>query len=95
MPDAHAQFHDVTGSSEAGAPEMTDVTFVGWVPQMPGSNSVTRKTASRLYHKKSRTGCQQCKARRVKVLSPSRSSLQPFPKLLPLLLVPISFVEAL
>jgi hypothetical protein len=38
--------------------------FVGWVP---GSENAPRKTAPRLHHKKSRTGCQQCRARRVKV----------------------------
>ncbi|CZR64614.1 related to C6 transcription factor [Phialocephala subalpina] len=40
-----------------------DTMFVGWVP---GSQNEPRKTAPRLHHKKSRTGCQQCRARRVK-----------------------------
>lgn len=45
-------------------PEVMDTMFVGWVP---GSQNEPRKTAPRLHHKKSRTGCQQCRARRVKV----------------------------
>ena len=47
-------------------PEVMDTMFVGWVP---GTQNEPRKTAPRLHHKKSRTGCQQCRARRVKVCS--------------------------
>ncbi|KUJ06795.1 uncharacterized protein LY89DRAFT_692155 [Mollisia scopiformis] len=51
-------------SKEKGKqPEVMDTMFVGWVP---GSQNEPRKTAPRLHHKKSRTGCQQCRARRVK-----------------------------
>ncbi|KAG4429549.1 hypothetical protein IFR05_014972, partial [Cadophora sp. M221] len=50
-----------SGSSQT--PEVMDAMFVGWTP---GAEKEVRKTAPRLHHKKSRTGCQQCRARRVK-----------------------------
>lgn len=54
-----------SSSKEKGKqPEVMDTMFVGWVP---GTQNEPRKTAPRLHHKKSRTGCQQCRARRVKV----------------------------
>jgi hypothetical protein len=60
--------HYSTGTSAGSiSPPTTQAKspmFVGWVP---GSENVPRKTAPRLHHKKSRTGCQQCRARRVKV----------------------------
>ncbi|KAH7411366.1 hypothetical protein BKA64DRAFT_570189 [Cadophora sp. MPI-SDFR-AT-0126] len=37
--------------------------FVGWTPD---AETKVRKSAPRLYHKKSRMGCQQCRARRIK-----------------------------
>jgi hypothetical protein len=40
-------------------------TFVEWAPEVAGPRG--QKTPLRLYHKKSRTGCVQCRARRVKV----------------------------
>jgi len=39
--------------------------FVEWAPDIDGPHRP--KIHPRLYHKKSRTGCTQCKARRVKV----------------------------
>jgi hypothetical protein len=53
-----------TGSMSPQNTQTEGTKFVGWVP---GSENVPRKTAPRLHHKKSRTGCQQCRARRVKV----------------------------
>jgi hypothetical protein len=40
-------------------------TFIGWEP--PSSAVQPGRKAPRLNHKKSRNGCQQCRARRVKV----------------------------
>jgi hypothetical protein len=59
-----------------GGSELTSTTFVGFVPEAGGAE---RRGASRLSHKKSRTGCQRCRTRRVKV-SPLvlPSALQPF-----------------
>jgi hypothetical protein len=59
--------HHNGGSTGSVSPPNTRVKspiFVGWVP---GSENVPKKAAPRLHHKKSRTGCQQCRARRVKV----------------------------
>lgn len=64
---AKARTTEANSSKEKGKekqPEVMDTMFVGWVP---GSQNEPRKTAPRLHHKKSRTGCQQCRARRVKV----------------------------
>ena len=50
----------------------TDDMFVGWNP--PQTNEPNEKKGAkgipRLAHKKSKTGCQRCRARRVKVLWP-------------------------
>lgn len=83
-----------SGSSQT--PEDMDAMFVGWTP---GAEKEVRKTAPRLHHKKSRTGCQQCRARRVKVrrsLSFSRvasSNLKPLSPKEPQSLVPFSWTE--
>lgn len=74
MSDTRVDSSEVAASSSSGKinedkgkqPEVMDTMFVGWVP---GSPNEPRKTAPRLHHKKSRTGCQQCRARRVKVRS--------------------------
>ncbi|KAF4629871.1 hypothetical protein G7Y89_g8266 [Cudoniella acicularis] len=49
--------------SDPNAEAKDATTFIGWEP---GSDEVPRKHAPRLYHKKSRAGCQQCRSRRVK-----------------------------
>lgn len=49
-----------------GGSELTSTTFVGFVPEARGAE---RRGAPRLSHKKSRTGCQRCRTRRVKVSS--------------------------
>jgi hypothetical protein len=51
-----------SGTDTAGVKE---VTFVGWEPGV--EDHAKPKYAPRLHHKKSRAGCQQCRARRVKV----------------------------
>ena len=62
------------GSAEvAFRPKMsTDDMFVGWNP--PQANEPNEKKGTkgipRLAHKKSKTGCQRCRARRVKVPRP-------------------------
>ena len=63
MPQEYIDSPNMSGSGSSQTPEM-DGMFVGWTP---GAEKEVRKTAPRLHHKKSRTGCQQCRARRVKV----------------------------
>ncbi len=56
-----------TMSNETNPGTDEGVTFVGWQPE---DNDPPRKSAPRAHHKKSRAGCQQCRARRVKVSHP-------------------------
>jgi hypothetical protein len=42
-------------------------TFLGWNPEQELQDG-KKKHRARLYHKKSRNGCAQCKQRRVKVI---------------------------
>jgi hypothetical protein len=55
---------------------ITDDMFVGWQPpppnEQPGGPNEKKgpKGVPRLSHKKSKTGCQRCRARRVKVPPP-------------------------
>ncbi|KAK0120533.1 hypothetical protein ONS96_010739 [Cadophora gregata f. sp. sojae] len=62
MPQKHTPSPKMSRSGSSKTPEV-DAMFVGWTP---GAEKDVRKTAPRLHHKKSRTGCQQCRARRVK-----------------------------
>ncbi|KAG4416067.1 hypothetical protein IFR04_010770, partial [Cadophora malorum] len=64
MPQEYTDSPNMSGSGSSQTPEM-DGMFVGWTP---GAEKEVRKTAPRLHHKKSRTGCQQCRARRVKIV---------------------------
>lgn len=62
---------EASNSSGAVPPQGTG-TIMSKESGMPESQPAL-KPAPRLYHKKSRTGCQQCRARRVKVHPPFRS----------------------
>jgi len=56
-------------NAKAQGKEGGGVEFVDYVP---GEKVTTAKGVPRLAHRKSRTGCQRCRARRVKVcLSPT------------------------
>jgi hypothetical protein len=63
MSDANLD-SDAAPNSGTDTSGVKEVTFVGWEP---GVEEIPRKHAPRLHHKKSRAGCQQCRARRVKV----------------------------
>ena len=54
---------DGDGDPEEGL----DLTFVDY---NPGSKPRTARGVPRLAHKKSKTGCKRCRARRVKVCNP-------------------------
>lgn len=62
---------DPTSIAEAAARiTITDDMFVGWTPPPPNDQPNEKKGPKglpRLSHKKSKTGCQRCRARRVKV----------------------------
>ncbi|KAG0646571.1 Sterol regulatory element-binding ECM22 [Hyphodiscus hymeniophilus] len=61
---------DSTSAAEVGVAriKITDDMFVGWSPPPPNEqpNEKKIKGIPRLSHKKSKTGCQRCRARRVK-----------------------------
>jgi hypothetical protein len=61
---------DSTSSAEAATARITiDDMFVGWTPPPPNDQPNEKKGPKglpRLSHKKSKTGCQRCRARRVK-----------------------------
>jgi hypothetical protein len=63
-------------SNEASKLKVADNDmFVGWNPPPIEPNQKKNKGVPRLSHKKSKTGCQRCRARRVKVPFPSLSHL--------------------
>jgi hypothetical protein len=53
----------INAKSDSGL--QAESTFVEWVPE--NDDPPPRKLPPRLFHKKSRSGCAQCRARRVKV----------------------------
>jgi len=57
----------VPDDGEGEPEEGLDLTFVDY---NPGSKARTARGIPRLAHKKSKTGCKRCRARRVKVCSP-------------------------
>lgn len=62
MSDRTPQSHDA-GSGGGTPSDGTASQFVSW----QHDEASIRKARARLYHKKSRNGCQQCRARHVKV----------------------------
>ncbi|RFU28618.1 hypothetical protein B7463_g7726, partial [Scytalidium lignicola] len=63
MSDISPQSFDASSSTGTPPPDGNAGQFVPWKPE----DAPTRKASARLYHKKSRNGCQHCRARRVKV----------------------------
>jgi hypothetical protein len=69
--DAPHEYDASEKSSGAGARVITDDMFVGWnLPPNEPNEKKGAKGVPRLAHKKSKTGCQRCRARRVKVTPP-------------------------
>ena len=64
MSDTYVQTGEATSNSGVTARQVAPTVSVG---PILGSKDI--KVAPRLYHKKSRSGCQRCRARRVKVYS--------------------------
>lgn len=60
MSNQHSTDNIKSGDTQEQSPK-----FVDWVPE--SELNVPRKLPPRLYHKKSKAGCQQCRARKVKV----------------------------
>jgi hypothetical protein len=51
----------------AATTSLGEISFVDWNPDRELPHDGKKKTRARLYHKKSRNGCKECKSRKVKV----------------------------
>lgn len=73
----HLDAKDSPASAGGGALRLTDDKFVGWMPEPETNETKVPRGIPRLLHKKSKTGCQRCRARRVKVQFPFHESSIP------------------
>jgi len=71
MDTDHLSHQDSSAVSDndilAATTSLGEISFVDWKPDRELPQDGKKKTRARLYHKKSRNGCKECKSRKIKV----------------------------